>query len=144
LGNKTILLVEDSLDDAVLALRAFKQNNMGIEIVLVNDGLQALDYLHGTGSFEGRNLAMPGLILLDLNLPKLDGFELLLRLRTDGRMKHLPVVVLTTSTEDHIRTKAYRFGATSYMRKPAEFQKLVELTRLLSVYWLELNEPAPT
>ena len=142
--NKIVLLIEDNLDDAVLAVRAFKQNDVGTQVVLVNDGYEALDYLYGSGCFANRDLSiMPGLILVDLKLPKLDGFGFLERVRNDARTKRLPVVVLTSSNEDQDRVKAYNLGANSYIRKPLDLPKFEETIRLLVQYWFTLNQPPP-
>lgn len=142
--KKAVLLIEDNSDDAALALRAFKQNNMGNQVALVDDGLDALDYLNGTGNFAGRDPNnLPDLVLLDLKLPKLDGFGFLQRVRADDRTKHLPVVVLTSSGEDQDKAKAYGLGANSYIQKPTDFQKFAEAVRLLIQYWLALNQPPP-
>jgi len=144
LENKIVLLIEDNLDDAVLAVRAFKQNDVGTQVVLVNDGYEALDYLYGSGCFANRDLSiMPGLILVDLKLPKLDGFGFLERVRNDARTKRLPVVVLTSSNEDQDRVKAYNLGANSYIRKPLDLPKFEETIRLLVQYWFTLNQPPP-
>ena len=141
--HKAVLLIEDNLDDAALALRAFKQNNMADQIVLVNDGLDGLDYLHGTGNFAGRDTnLMPSLIIVDLMLPKLDGFGFLASVRADNRTRHLPVVVLTSSNENTDIEKAYNLGANSYIRKPTDLSKFVEAIRLLVQYWITLNQPS--
>src|SRR6266536_2743985 len=119
-----ILLVEDNADDEALTLRALKKNNIKNEVVVARDGAEAIDYLFATGAHTGRNLSvMPHLILLDLKLPKLDGFEVLLRLRGAEHTKLLPVVILTTSNEDQDRIKSYGLGANSFIRKPVQFDK---------------------
>lgn len=139
--NKHILLVEDNPDDVKLTLRALKKNNILNKVVVVEDGVEALDYLHGTGRFAGRDLGdMPQLILLDLKMPKLDGLEVLQRIREDERTRILPVVILTTSSEDRDRIESYKLGANSYIRKPVDFNQFLEAVQQLGLYWLVLNE----
>ena len=142
MGKKTVLLVEDNPDDVALALRALRQSHIPSEVVVARDGVEALDYLFGTGSFAGRDLSvMPEVILLDLKLPKVDGLEVLRRLRADERTKLLPVVVLTTSSEQKDIMDSYGLGANSYVRKPVDFIQFSEAVRQLGLYWLVLNEP---
>jgi two-component system response regulator len=142
--DKVILLVEDNADDELLTLRALKKNNIRNEVVVARDGSEALDYLFGTGVHAGRDLsAMPQIILLDLKLPKVDGFEVLNRVRASEITRFLPVVILTTSNEDQDRIRGYDLGANSFVRKPVEFEKFIEAVRQLGLYWLILNEPAP-
>ena len=142
--DKVILLVEDNADDEVLTLRALKKNNIRNDVVVARDGNEALDYLFGTGVHSGRDLSvMPQIILLDLKLPKVDGFEVLNRVRASEITKFLPVVILTTSNEDQDRIRGYDLGANSFVRKPVEFDKFIEAVRQLGLYWLILNEPAP-
>jgi two-component system response regulator len=142
--DKVILLVEDNADDEVLTLRALKKNNIRNEVVVARDGSEALDYLFGTGIHAGRDLRMmPQIILLDLKLPKVDGFEVLTRVRSSEATKLLPVVILTTSNEDQDRIRGYGLGANSFVRKPVEFDKFIEAVRQLGLYWLILNEAAP-
>jgi two-component system response regulator len=142
--NKSILLVEDNPDDEALTLRALTQNKILNEVVVAHDGAEALDYLFATGAYAGRDLtAMPQLILLDLKLPKIDGLEVLQRLRADPRTRLLPVVVLTSSKEDRDVVESYRLSANSYIRKPVDFAQFIEAVRQLGLYWLVLNEPAP-
>jgi two-component system response regulator len=144
LENKLILLVEDNPDDEALTLRALKKNNIANEVVVARDGVEALDYLFGTGAHAGRDMnVMPQVILLDLKLPKIDGFEVLRRLRADERTKLLPVVILTTSNEERDRLNGYGLGANSFVRKPVEFGQFIEGVRQLGLYWLILNEAAP-
>jgi CheY-like chemotaxis protein len=144
LENKLILLVEDNPDDEALTLRALKKNNIANEVVVARDGVEALDYLFGTGAHAGRDMnVMPQVILLDLKLPKIDGFEVLRRLRADERTKLLPVVILTTSNEEKDRLNGYGLGANSFVRKPVEFGQFIEGVRQLGLYWLILNESAP-
>jgi two-component system response regulator len=139
-----ILLVEDNADDEKLTLRALKSNNIRNEVVVARNGAEALDYLFGTGAYAGRNLnLMPQVVLLDLNLPKLNGLEVLRRLRSDDRTRRLPVVILTSSVEEQDRINGYDLGANSYVRKPVDFKQFNEATRQLGLYWLVLNEPAP-
>ena len=139
--NKHILLVEDNPDDVKLTLRALKKNNILNKVVVAEDGVEALDYLHGTGRFAGRDLSvMPQLVLLDLKMPKLDGLEVLQRIRDDARTRILPVVVLTTSSEDKDRIESYKLGANSYIRKPVDFNQFLEAVQQLGLYWLVLNE----
>ena len=142
--DKVILLVEDNADDELLTLRALKKNNIRNEVIVARDGSEALDYLFATGVHSGRDLSvMPQIILLDLKLPKLDGFEVLNRVRASEITKLLPVVILTTSNEDQDRIRGYDLGANSFVRKPVEFEKFIEAVRQLGLYWLILNEPAP-
>ncbi len=142
--NKSILLVEDNPDDAALTLRALKKNNIVNEVVVARDGVEALDYLFATGAYAGRDLTlMPTVVLLDLKLPKIDGLQVLQRLRADERTRLLPVVVLTSSREDIDLLRSYSLGASSYVRKPVDFIEFVEAVRNLGMYWLMLNEPPP-
>ena len=142
--DKIILLVEDNSDDEKLTLRALKKNNILNEVVVARDGAQALDYLFGAGAYAGRDLrVMPQVILLDLKLPKLDGLEVLRRVRADDRTKLLPIVILTSSNEELDRINGYGFGANSYVRKPVDFSEFSEAARQLGLYWLVLNESAP-
>ena len=139
-----ILLVEDNPDDEVLTLRALKKNNIRNEVTVARDGVEALDFLFGTGAYEGRDLiTMPEVILLDLKLPRIDGLEVLRRIREAERTRLLPVVVLTTSTEDQDRLRSYDLGANSYVRKPVDFQQFIGAIGQLGLYWLILNEPPP-
>ena len=143
--NKIILLVEDNADDEKLTLRALKKNNICNEVVVARNGVEALDFLFGTGAYTGRDLSvMPQVVLLDLKLPKLSGLEVLHRVRTDDRTKLLPVVILTSSNEEQDRIDGYGLGANSYVRKPVDFNQFSEATRQLGLYWLVLNEQAPT
>lgn len=139
--NSHILLVEDNPDDIKLTLRALKKSNILNEVVIAEDGVDALDYLFGTGKYEGRDLnVMPQLILLDLKMPKLDGLEVLQRIRTNEKTQLLPVVVLTTSSEDQDKIESYKLGANSYIRKPVDFNQFVDAVQQLGLYWLVLNE----
>jgi two-component system, response regulator len=144
MDNKVILLVEDNPDDEALTLRAFAKNNVSNAVVVARDGVEALDYLFGSGAYAGRDLRMqPQVILLDLKLPKLDGLEVLRRLRADERTQLLPVVILTSSKEEQDLIQSYRLGANSYIRKPVDFLQFIEAVRQLGLYWLVLNEAPP-
>jgi two-component system, response regulator len=139
-----ILLVEDNADDEELTLRALKKNNIHNQVVVARDGEEALDYLFGTGAYAGRDLTiMPQLVLLDLKLPKIDGLQVLQRLRADRRTRLLPVVILTSSKEQQDLIEGYSLGANSYVRKPVDFTQFIEAVRQLGLYWLILNELAP-
>ena len=143
--DRVILLVEDNPDDEALTLRALKKNNITNKIVVARDGVEALDYLFGTGMYAARDTSVePELILLDLKLPKIDGFEVLKKLRADERTKLLPVVILTSSKEQQDVVNGYGLGANSYVRKPVDFQNFVEAVAQLGLYWLVLNERPPT
>jgi two-component system response regulator len=142
--NKVILLVEDNPDDVELTLRALKKNNIKNEVIVARDGAEALDYLFGAGQYAGRDQAdSPTVVLLDLKLPKVDGLEVLRRIRADERTRLLPVVILTSSKEEQDVVNGYRFGCNSYVRKPVNFDEFVEATRQLGLYWLLLNEGPP-
>ena len=144
MGDKIILLVEDNADDEALTLRALKKNNIRNEVVVARDAAEALDFLFGTGAYAGRDLrVMPTITLLDLKLPKVDGLEVLRRLRADSRTKLLPVVILTSSKEEQDRINGYSLGANSYIRKPVDFAQFTDSIRELGLYWLVLNEPPP-
>jgi two-component system response regulator len=140
--SSMILLVEDNSDDEALTLRALKKNNISNQIVVARDGVEALDFLFATGAHAGRIGGLPELVLLDLKLPKIDGFEVLRRLRADPRTKLLPVVILTSSVEQRDIVSGYGLGANSYVRKPVDFQQFAESVRQLGLYWLVLNERA--
>jgi CheY-like chemotaxis protein len=139
-SDKTLLLVEDNPDDRDLTLRALRSNNLVNEIVVANDGVEALEYLHGAGC-EERDL--PQLVLLDLKLPRVSGLEVLERVRKDKRTALLPVVILTSSIEEEDRLRGYGLGANSYVRKPVDFERFTETVRQLGMYWLLVNEPPP-
>jgi len=142
--EKVILLVEDNPDDEALTLRAFRKNNIANEVVVARDGAEALDRVFGAGAHAGKPLdPEPALVLLDLKLPKVDGLEVLRRLRADERTKLLPVVVLTSSKEEQDVVRSYRLGANSYIRKPVDFDQFVQAVKELGLYWLVLNEAPP-
>lgn len=144
MDDKIILLVEDNADDEKLTLRALKKNNIRNEVVVARNGVEALDYLFGIGAHAGRDLnVMPQVVLLDLKLPKLDGLEVLRRMRADDRTKLLPIVILTSSNEEMDRINGYALGANSYVRKPVDFNQFCEAARQLGLYWLVLNESPP-
>ena len=141
---RIILVVEDNPDDADLTLRAFEESKALNEIVVARDGEEALDYLFATGSFAGRDpRVMPEVVLLDLKLPKVDGLEVLRRIRADERTRRLAVVVLTSSKEEGDIIRSYDLGANSFVQKPVDFARFMDAARQLGLYWLVLNEPAP-
>lgn len=143
--SRTILLVEDNPDDVLLTLRAFERSRVVNEIVVAQDGEEALDYLFARGKHTGRNpTVMPEVVLLDLKLPKVDGLEVLRRMRADERTRRLPVVVLTSSGEERDMISSYDLGANSFVRKPVDFDEFVEAAHQLGLYWLVLNEPPPS
>ena len=144
MNEKVILLVEDSERDEELTLRALHKNNIKNEVVVARDGAEALDYLFATGALAGRNTAeLPTVVLLDLKLPKIDGLEVLRRIRADERTTLLPVVILTSSKEDKDRLAGYSSGANSFVRKPIAFTEFSDAIRQLGLYWLLLNEAPP-
>ena len=141
MDNKSILLVEDNPDDEILTVRALKKNNILNDIIVVRDGAEALDYLFGARSYADRDMTvMPQLILLDLKLPKIDGLEVLRRVRGNEKTRLLPVVVLTSSSEEQDMIESYSLGANSYIRKPVDFNQFSEAVKNLGLYWLVLNE----
>jgi len=144
MNGNMILLVEDNPDDEALTLRALKKGNLINQVVVVRDGAEALDFLFGVGTHEGRDThVMPQLVLLDLKLPKIDGLEVLMRMRADPRTRLLPVVILTSSKEEQDIVKGYESGANSYIRKPVDFTQFIEAVQQLTLYWLLLNEHPP-
>jgi two-component system, response regulator len=139
--SKTLLLVEDNPDHEELTLRTLRQNKVLNEIVVARDGEQALDYLFGQGKYAGRDVSQqPELILLDLKLPKVDGLEVLARLRKDERTALIPVVILTSSSEEEDMARSYKLGANSYVRKPVSFSQFTDRLQQVQVYWLLVNE----
>jgi CheY-like chemotaxis protein len=142
--SNIILLVEDNADDAELTLRAFRKSKILNEIVVVTDGVEALDYVFAAGTYAGRGSdANPAVILLDLKLPKIGGLEVLRRLRADERTRRIPVVVLTSSNEERDILSSYDLGANSFVRKPVDFAQFLEAAQQLGMYWLVMNEPPP-
>jgi two-component system response regulator len=142
--EKTILLVEDNADDEALTTRALRMAKIANDIVVARDGAEALDYVYGEGQYAGRDASqLPAVVLLDLKLPKLSGLEVLQRLRADPRTRLVPIVVLTSSSEEEDMLKSYQFGANSYVRKPVEFGAFANAVSQLGVYWLLLNQPVP-
>ena len=139
-----VLLVEDNPDDANLALAALRGNRIVNDVVVARDGEEARDYVFGVGRWEGRDVSeCPQLVLLDLKLPKIDGLDVLRRIRADDRTRFTPVVVLTSSDEEEDLVRSYKLGANSYVRKPIDFEQFLAAIRQLTVYWLVLNQPPP-
>ncbi|HUP20528.1 MAG TPA: response regulator [Gemmatimonadota bacterium] len=138
--DRPILLVEDNPDDVELALRAFRKNHVRNPIVVARDGVEALEWLNGTGAHEGSDAMLPQVILLDLRMPRLGGLEFLEQIRNDLRTRRLPVVIMTSSTEEEDLVRSYDLGANSYIRKPVDFNQFIEAVRQLGLYWLVLNE----
>jgi two-component system response regulator len=144
MDNKVILLVEDNPRDEALTLRALRKGNILNEIIVARDGVEALDYIFGRGKYLGREVNdRPQLVLLDLKLPKMDGFEVLGEIRGDDRTRHQPVVVFTSSEEEADLVRSYDLGANSYVRKPVDFDQFLEATKQLGLYWLLTNMVAP-
>lgn len=143
MNEKAILLVEDNPDDVALTMRALKKQNIMNEVVVAKDGVEALDLLFGTGPYAGHDRVMPQVVLLDLKLPKINGLEVLQRLRADERTRLLPVIILTSSKEEKDIIEGYKLGANSYVRKPVDFNQFTEAVRQLGLYWLLLNETPP-
>jgi two-component system, response regulator len=142
--NKMLLLVEDNPTDEKLTIRAFKKSGVSNDIVVVRDGAEALDYLFATGKYQGRDLGvLPAVVLLDLKLPRIDGLEVLARIRADDRTRCLPVVILTASKEHEDLVRGYSLGANAYVRKPVDFAEFAEAAKTLGLFWLLLNEPPP-
>jgi two-component system, response regulator len=138
-SKKLILLVEDNPDDVELTLRALKKSNILNEVIVARDGQQALDYMFGAGEYAGQHNPVPKLILLDLKMPRVDGIEVLRALRTESRTCFVPVVILTSSTEEQDLMRCYQLGANSYVHKPVDFSEFTDATRALGLYWLALN-----
>jgi two-component system response regulator len=144
MDEQIILLVEDDPDDQAITTLAFRENDFSNEFVIASDGVEALDYLFGTGTYAGRDSSiLPQLVLLDLKLPKLNGLQVLERLRRDERTRLLPVVVLSSSVEEADLVRSYSLGANSYVRKPVDFGAFVDLAGVLGRYWLTVNWPPP-
>jgi len=142
--ERVILLVEDNPDDEELTIRALNQNKILNKVIVAHDGVEAIDYLFGVGKFADRDLKyQPQIVLLDLKLPKLGGHEVLKRIRNDPRTQFIPVVVLTSSSEEEDILSSYKLGANSYVRKPVEFNRFAEAVRQLGLYWLLINEAPP-
>jgi two-component system, response regulator len=142
--NKVVLLVEDNPTDEKLTLHAFRNGNLGNEVVVVRDGAEALDYLFGTGKYAGAGqAALPALVLLDLKLPRVEGLEVLRRVRNDDRTRLLPVVILTSSKQDEDLVRGYSLGANAYVRKPLGFTEFAGAVKTLGLFWLVLNEAPP-
>jgi two-component system response regulator len=143
--GKVILLVEDNPDDETLTIRALNKNNIANNIVVAHDGAEALDYVFATGAYAGRDISIqPEVVLLDLKLPKIDGFEVLRRLRADVRTKLLPVVILSSSGEDQDLARCYVLGANSYVQKPVDFNEFLVAIQQIGLYWLVVNKHCPT
>jgi CheY-like chemotaxis protein len=144
MNSKIILLVEDNPSDIALTQRALEKARVSNELVVAEDGQEALDYLFGAGEHAGRDVTqVPALVLLDLKLPKVDGLEVLRRIRADERSRRLPVVILTSSKEEQDVAQSYDLGANSYIRKPVDFNQFAEAIQHLGLYWLVMNEPPP-
>jgi two-component system response regulator len=138
-----ILLVEDSPQDVELTLEALSEHNLANEVIALGDGEQALDYLYARGKFQGRKNGNPALVLLDLKMPKVDGLEVLRTMKTDPKLKTIPVVMLTSSREEKDLVESYRLGVNAYVVKPVDFQEFVKAVRQLGVFWAVINEPPP-
>jgi two-component system response regulator len=144
MNEHVILLVEDNADDELLTVRAFSRSNISNRVVVVRDGIEAVEWLFATGEHAGRDASLqPEMILLDLKLPRLDGLEVLRRIRADARTALLPVIIMTSSTQDEDIVKSYELGANSYIRKPVEFDRFAEAVKHLGMYWLVLNQKPP-
>lgn len=142
--ERIILLVEDNPDDVDLTLRAFKKSSISNKVIVAKDGVEALDYLHGTGMYAGRDVKdLPVVVMLDLKLPKISGMEVLRNIREDELTRLIPVVVLTSSAEQKDVVEGYKLGANSYIRKPVDFEQFVEAVKILGLYWTLWNEPPP-
>lgn len=142
--KRVVLLVEDNPDDEMLTLHALKKNNISNEVVVARDGVEALDYIFGRGIFQGRDISeLPAVILLDLNMPKMGGLDVLRQLRADPRTRRTPVVILTTSKEEQDLVNSYELGANSYVRKPVDFEAFTGAVSNLGMYWLLINELSP-
>jgi two-component system response regulator len=144
MNEKVVLLVEDNPDDSALTLRSFERNHIANPVVVAQNGAEALDYLFCRGAHAGRSSGNPVVVLLDLKLPKIDGIEVLRQVRSNSQTKMVPVVILTTSNDENDKTITYGLNANSYVRKPVDFDKFMEATKLIGMYWLVLNEVAVT
>lgn len=140
---KRILLVEDNPNDVELTLEALSEHNLANEVVVVNDGAEALDYLHVRGAFQERGNGQPALVLLDLKMPKVDGLEVLRQMKTDESLKTIPVVMLTSSREESDLVESYRLGVNAYVVKPVDFTAFIDAVKQLGVFWAVINEPPP-
>jgi len=144
MNKKSILLVEDNPDDIDLTIRALMKNNIVAEIDIVTDGAEALDYLFGRGLYSGRKVyIVPHLVLLDIKLPKIDGFTVLRQIRENSITRLIPVVILTTSNEESDIRNGYQLGANSYIRKPVSFERFMDVVKEIGIYWLFINQPPP-
>jgi CheY-like chemotaxis protein len=142
-ASKRILLVEDSDKDVELTLAALEQHNLGDEVMVANDGVEALDYLYRRGKFAGHSNGLPAVVLLDLKLPKVDGLEVLRQIKTDAKLRIIPVVMLTSSLEEQDLIRSYQLGANAYVVKPVAFQQFVDSVRQIGFFWALINEPPP-
>ena len=140
---KRILLVEDNPNDVELTLKGLKEHNLANEVVVARDGVEALDYLYRRGQFADRSQGNPAVILLDLNLPRIDGLEVLKKVRSDDQLKLVPVVVLTSSREERDLMEAYKLGANAYVVKPVKFREFMDAIKSLGLFWAIINEPPP-
>ena len=144
MNSKNILLVEDNPSDVKLTKRALEQNQITNELIVAEDGGEVLDYLFATGQYAGRDIRdLPAVVLLDLKLPKMDGLEVLKKIRANELTRLMPVVILTSSDREQDMIASYKLGANSYIRKPVDFHRFIEAVRTLGMYWLLLNEPPP-
>ncbi len=141
--NKQVLVVDDSVDDAELAINVLSDFGAVDMITVVHDGAAAVDYLHCRGAYAGRNTGNPALILLDVKMPKVDGLELLRDIKSDENLKTIPVVMLTSSREESDVVSSYRLGSNAYVVKPMVFTEFVEAVRKIGAFWLKVNEPSP-
>lgn len=144
MNERVILLIEDNSSDVELTKRALRKNGITNPLVVAGDGQDALDYLFCSGAHSGRDSAeLPVLVLLDLKLPRIEGLEVLRRIRADSRTRRMPVVILTSSTEEQDVATGYDLGSNSYIRKPVDFHQFAEIVKQLGLYWLVINEPPP-
>ncbi len=138
--KKNVLLVEDNPDDVQLTLRAFRKNNIANDFIVLEDGQEAIDYLYANGEYKDRDISdQPSIILLDLKLPKIDGIEVLRRIKADEVLRLIPVIILTSSREEQDLLNSYSLGANSYIRKPVDFNEFMEVSKQMGLYWLKLN-----